>query len=130
MPRHFYEQLDKTFCTHCGSLQQRNCQKCDAKLFRPEDTHAEFPVDNPDEPIETNDNFQFNSLMPSILKMTWEEVALLPQNVPILSEIPQKLLQQAHQSYLYSLNRIQFFNDELSWKIFHLLPVLVWRKPF
>ena len=133
LPRHFYEQLDKTFCTHCVRLykpNKENCQKCDAKLFRPEDTHAEFPVDNPDEPIETNDNFQFNSLMPSILKMTWEEVALLPQNVPILSEIPQKLLQQAHQSYLYSLNRIHFFNDELSWKIFHLLPVLVWRKPF
>ena len=57
--------------------------------------------------------------------MFWEEVALLPQAVPILSEIPPKLFQQAHQTYLYTLNRIHFFNDELSWKIFHLLPLSV-----
>ena len=71
----FYEQMNKTFCTHCVRLyksNKENCQKCDTKLYRPEDTHAEISVDNTDQPIETTDNFQFNSLMPSILKMTWE----------------------------------------------------------
>jgi len=34
-------------------------------------------------------NFNFNLLYPSILRMTWEEVAQLPQQIPILSEIPQ-----------------------------------------
>ena len=65
--------MDKTFCTHCvrlNKLNKKKCQKCDAQLYRPQDTHAEFSVDNTDKPIETTDNFQFNSLMPSILKMT------------------------------------------------------------
>ena len=43
LPRHFYEQLDKTFCTHCVRLykpNKENCQKCDTQLYCSEDTHA------------------------------------------------------------------------------------------
>ena len=85
LPLHIFLQLDKTFCPQCIRLYKPDkdqCQNCLSKLFRPVDLNI---VD-----LKKDGNFLFNSLFPSILKMSWEEVALLPQAVPILSEIPPK----------------------------------------
>ena len=53
--------------------------------------------------------------------MTWEEVALLPQCISILSEISQASQKSSSHVFVYAES------NSLSWKIFHLLPVLVWK---